>query len=253
VIRVVLADDQKLIRAGFRVLVEAAGDVQVVGEAVNGEQAVALARAERPDVILMDIRMPEVDGLEATRRIAADGDLAEVKVVILTTFETDDYVYQALRAGASGFLVKDAETEDLIRAVRVVARGEALLSPSVTRRLIATFARRGPATVPSGGSSTGPAVGPGGGGGNGTVQRGGSDRPSPGRDLSRITEREREVLSLVAEGLSNDEIATRLYLSPLTTKPHVSRIMTKLDARDRAQLVIIAYESGLVVPGSTGI
>ena len=250
-IRVVLADDQALIRAGFRVLVEAAGDVEVVGEAVNGEQAVALARVERPDVILMDIRMPEVDGLEATRRIAADGDLAGVKVVILTTFETDDYVYQALRAGASGFLVKDAEPEELIRAVRVVARGEALLSPSVTRRLIATFARRGPANGPSVGSSAGPAVGPGGGGGAG--QRGGQDRPSPGRDLSRITEREREVLSLVAEGLSNDEIATRLYLSPLTTKTHVSHIMTKLDARDRAQLVVIAYESGLVVPGTTGI
>ena len=241
-IRVILADDQKLIRAGFRVLVEAAGDVEVVGEAVNGEQAVALARAEHPDVILMDIRMPEVDGLEATRRIAADGDLAGVKVVILTTFETDEYVYQALRAGASGFLVKDAETEDLIRAVRVAARGEALLSPSVTRRLIATFASRGPAT--------GPAVGPGTGGRAG--QRGGPDRPGPGRDLSRITEREREVLSLVAEGLSNDEIATRLYLSPLTTKTHVSHIMTKLDARDRAQLVVIAYESGLVVPGNAG-
>ena len=141
-IRVLLADDQKLIRAGFRVLLEAAADVEVVGEAVNGEEALALARAERPDVIMMDIRMPEVDGLEATRRIAADGDLAEVKVVILTTFETDDYVYQALRAGASGFLVKDAEPEDLIRAVRVAARGEALLSPSVTRRLIATFASR---------------------------------------------------------------------------------------------------------------
>jgi DNA-binding NarL/FixJ family response regulator len=241
-IRVLLADDQKLIRAGFRVLLEAAADVEVVGEAVNGEEAVALARAERPDVIMMDIRMPEVDGLEATRRIAADGDLAEVKVVILTTFETDDYVYQALRAGASGFLVKDAEPEELIRAVRVVARGEALLSPSVTRRLIATFASRRPAT--------GPTVGPGTGGGAG--QRGGPDRPRPGGDLSRITEREREVLSLVAEGLSNDEIATRLYLSPLTTKTHVSHIMTKLDARDRAQLVVIAYETGLVVPGSTG-
>jgi DNA-binding NarL/FixJ family response regulator len=243
VIRVVLADDQALIRAGFRVLVEAAGDVEVVGEAVNGEQAVALARAERPDVILMDIRMPEVDGLEATRRIAADGDLAGVKVVILTTFETDDYVYQALRAGASGFLVKDAEPEDLIRAVRVVARGEALLCPSVTRRLIATFASRGPATGPASGLRTGGGAGP----------RGGPDRPRPARNLSRITEREREVLSLVAEGLSNDEIATRLYLSPLTTKTHVSHIMTKLDARDRAQLVVIAYESGLVVPGSNGI
>jgi DNA-binding NarL/FixJ family response regulator len=242
VIRVLLADDQKLIRAGFRVLLEAAADVEVVGEAVNGEQALALARAERPDVIMMDIRMPEVDGLEATRRIAADRDLAEVKVVILTTFETDDYVYQALRAGASGFLVKDAEPEDLIRAVRVAARGEALLSPSVTRRLIATFASRARAA--------GPGVGPGTAEGG---QRGARRRPRPGWDLSRITEREREVLSLVAEGLSNDEIATRLYLSPLTTKTHVSRIMTKLDARDRAQLVIIAYESGLVVPGITGI
>jgi DNA-binding NarL/FixJ family response regulator len=241
VIRVLLADDQALIRAGFRVLLEAAGDVEVIGEAVNGEQAVDLARAERPDVILMDIRMPEVDGLESTRRIAADGDLADVKVVILTTFETDDYVYQALRAGASGFLVKDAEPEDLIRAVRVVARGEALLSPSVTRRLIATFASRAPAVGPS----IGPAV-------NSARQRAGEDRPRPGRDLSRITEREREVLALVAEGLSNDEIATRLYLSPLTTKTHVSHIMTKLNARDRAQLVVIAYESGLVIPGNAG-
>lgn len=237
-IRVLLADDQALIRAGFRVLLEAAGDIEVVGEAVNGEQAVALARAKRPDVILMDIRMPEVDGLEATRRIAADGDLAGVRVVILTTFETDDYVYQALRAGAGGFLVKDAEPEDLIRAVRVVARGEALLSPSVTRRLIATFAGRAPAGL---GGGPGPAVG-----------GRGQSRPQPGRDLSRITEREREVLSLVAEGLSNDEIATRLYLSPLTTKTHVSHIMTKLDARDRAQLVVIAYESGLVIPGNAG-
>jgi DNA-binding NarL/FixJ family response regulator len=219
----------------------------VVGEAVNGEQAVALARAERPDVILMDIRMPEVDGLEATRRIAADADLAGVKVVILTTFETDEYVYQALRAGAGGFLVKDTEPEELIHAVRVVARGDALLSPSVTRRLIATFAGRAPAVGPGGG----PRVRQGTAGGVG--QRSGPDRPRPGRDLSRITEREREVLSLVAEGLSNDEIATRLYLSPLTTKTHVSHIMTKLDARDRAQLVVIAYESGLVVPGITGI
>jgi DNA-binding NarL/FixJ family response regulator len=241
VIRVLLADDQAMIRGGFRVLLEAAGDVEVVGEAVNGEQAVALARAERPDVVLMDIRMPEVDGLEATRRIAADRDLAGVKVVILTTFETDDYVYQALRAGAGGFLVKDAEPEELIRAVRVVARGEALLSPSVTRRLIATFARRPPAA--------GPAAGPGTGGAG---QRKGPGRPRPGCDLSRITEREREVLSLVAEGLSNEEIATRLYLSPLTTKTHVSHIMTKLDARDRAQLVVIAYESGLVIPGGAG-
>jgi DNA-binding NarL/FixJ family response regulator len=239
-IRVLLADDQALIRAGFRVLVEAAGDVEVVGEAVNGEQAIALARTERPDVILMDIRMPEVDGLEATRRIAADADLAAVKVVILTTFETDEYVYQALQAGASGFLVKDAEPEDLIRAIRVVARGDALLSPSVTRRLIATFARRGSAAGQRAGPDRHP---PGPGAVPGPV----TDR---GRTLSRITEREREVLSLVAAGLSNDEIATRLYLSPLTTKTHVSHIMTKLDARDRAQLVVIAYESGLVIPGS---
>ena len=239
-IRVLLADDQALIRAGFRVLLEAAADVEVVGEAVNGEQAVDLARAECPDVILMDIRMPEVDGLEATRRIAADGALAGVRVVILTTFETDDYVYQALRAGASGFLVKDAEPEDLIRAVRVVARGEALLSPSVTRRLIATFARRPPATALNNGPRNDFGAG----------QRNGVIRPRSGHDLSRITEREREVLSLVAEGLSNEEIATRLYLSPLTTKTHVSHIMTKLNARDRAQLVVIAYESGLVVPGA---
>ena len=221
-IRVLLADDQKLIRAGFRVLLEAAGDVAVVGEAVNGAQAVDLARSERADVVLMDIRMPEVDGLEATRRIAADDDLAGVKVIILTTFESDEYVYQALRDGASGFLVKDTEPEDLIRAVRVVARGEALLSPSVTRRLITNLAGRGePRRAPASGPS-----------------------------LARLTEREREVLALVAEGLSNEEIAGRLFLSPLTTKTHVSRIMTKLEARDRAQLVVIAYESGLVIPGS---
>ena len=226
-IRVLLADDQALIRAGFRVLLEAAGDMEVVGEAVNGAQAVELARQERADVVLMDIRMPEVDGLEATQRIAADDDLAGVKVVILTTFESDEYVYQALRAGASGFLVKDTEPEDLIKAVRVVARGDALLSPSVTRRLITSLASRpGPAGQP---------------------QR---SPARPAQSLSRLTEREREVLSLVAEGLSNDEIAGRLYLSPLTTKTHVSRIMTKLDARDRAQLVVMAYESGLVVPGS---
>jgi len=220
-IRVLLADDQALIRAGFRVLVEVAADIQVVGEAVNGEQAVDLARRERADVVLMDIRMPGVDGLEATKRIAADEDLAGVKVIILTTFESDEYVYQALRSGASGFLVKDTEPEDLIRAIRVVARGDALLSPSVTRRLITNLASQ--------------------------------PHRTPARDsrLSRLTQRELEVLSLVAEGLSNDEIASRLFLSPLTTKTHVSRILTKLDARDRAQLVVIAYESGLVTPGST--
>jgi DNA-binding NarL/FixJ family response regulator len=225
VTRVLLADDEKLIRAGFRVLLEAAGDVTVVGEAVNGAQAVELARQTLADVVLMDIRMPDVDGLEATRRIAADDDLAGVKVIILTTFETDEYVYRALRAGASGFLVKDCEPDDLIRAVRVVAGGDALLSPSVTRRLIDNLARQG-------------------------ATPGGSVRSVAGHDLSRLTGREREILGLVAEGLSNDEIAARLYLSPLTTKTHVSRILTKLDARDRAQLVVIAYESGLVIPGT---
>ncbi len=229
-IRVLLADDQALIRAGFRVLLEAAGDIEVIGEAVNGEQAVTLARAQRPAVILMDIRMPGTDGLAATRQIAADEALSATKVVILTTYETDEYVYQALRAGASGFLVKDAEPDELIRAVRVVDQGEALLSPSVTRRLIASLATRAPAAAP----------GPGG------------SPVRPGSDLARLTEREREVLSLVAQGLSNEEIARRLFLSPLTTKTHVSHIMTKLPARDRAQLVVIAYESGLVVPGVAG-
>ncbi|HYZ56515.1 MAG TPA: response regulator transcription factor [Streptosporangiaceae bacterium] len=220
-IRVLLADDQALIRAGFRVLLEADSDLQVVGEAVDGQQAVDLARRERADVILMDIRMPGVDGLEATRRIAADDDLAGVKVIILTTFESDEYVYQAIRAGASGFLVKDTEPADLLQAVRVVARGDALLSPSVTRRLITDLASR-PAAPP----------------------------PATGKVLSGLTEREREVMALVAGGLSNDEIAARLYLSPLTAKTHVSRIMTKLNARDRAQLVVTAYETGLVTPGN---
>jgi DNA-binding NarL/FixJ family response regulator len=222
-IRVLLADDQALIRAGFRVLVDAAEDLQVVGEATDGRQAVDLARRERADVVLMDIRMPGVDGLEATRRISADEDLAGVKVIILTTFESDEYVYQALRAGASGFLVKDTEPADLIQAVRVVARGDALLSPSVTRRLITDIASR-------------------------PERRLGSDQAT-GKILAGLTDREREVMALVAEGLSNDEIAARLFLSPLTAKTHVSRIMTKLNARDRAQLVVLAYESGLVTPG----
>jgi DNA-binding NarL/FixJ family response regulator len=219
-IRVLLADDQALIRAGFRVLIDAADDLQVIGEATDGRQAVEAARRERADVVLMDIRMPGVDGLEATRLICADDDLAGVKVVILTTFESDEHVYQALRAGASGFLVKDTEPADLIQAIRVVARGDALLSPSVTRRLITDLASR--------------------------PER----RPADERVLSGLTSREREVLVLVAEGLSNDEIAARLFLSPLTSKTHVSRIMTKLSARDRAQLVVIAYESGLVTPGA---
>jgi DNA-binding NarL/FixJ family response regulator len=231
-IRVLLADDQGLIRAGFRVLLEAADDIEVVGEAVNGDQAIELARSGRPDVILMDIRMPGTDGLAATHAIATDATLDGTKIVILTTFETDEYVYQALRAGASGFLVKDAEPEELIHAVRVVHRGDALLSPSVTRRLIASLASRTPAGQ-AGAIPAGQAAG------------------HPSHDLARLTEREREVLSLVARGLSNDEIARRLFQSPLTTKTHVSRIITKLAVRDRAQLVVIAYESGLVVPGVT--
>jgi DNA-binding NarL/FixJ family response regulator len=221
-IRVLLADDQALIRAGFRVLVDSADDMEVVGEAADGAQAVDLARRERADVVLMDIRMPNVDGLEATRRIAADEDLAGVKVIILTTFESDEYVYRAIRAGASGFLVKDAEPADLIHAVRVVARGDALLAPSITRRLITDLA-----TQP---------------------ERFAKDA----RQLACLTDREREVMSLVAGGLSNDEIAARLFVSPLTSKTHVSRILTKLAARDRAQLVVLAYESGLVTPGSAG-
>ncbi len=219
-IRVLLADDQALIRAGFRVLIETSGDLEVVGEATDGAKAAELARDLRADVVLMDIRMPGVDGLEATRRIAADEDLAGVKVIILTTFETDEYVYQALRAGASGFLVKDTEPADLLQAIRVVARGDALLSPSVTRRLITDVARR-PEPV--------------------TRSR---------QALAGLTERELQVMSLVAAGLSNDEIAGQLCLSPLTAKTHVSRIMTKLNARDRAQVVVIAYETGLVTPGS---
>ena len=192
------------------------------GCAPGTARSTAAAASLSADVVLMDIRMPGVDGLEATRRISADEDLAGVKVIILTTFESDEYVYQAIRAGASGFLVKDTEPADLIQAVRVVARGDALLSPSVTRRLITDLASRPERPPPSG---------------------------SLGRALAGLTDREREVLGLVAEGLSNDEIAARLFLSPLTSKTHVSRIMTKLDARDRAQLVVIAYESGLVTPG----
>jgi DNA-binding NarL/FixJ family response regulator len=218
-IRVLLADDQALIRAGFRMLLDSADGIEVAGEAADGAQAVDLARRQLADVILMDIRMPGVDGLEATRRIAADDDLAGVKVIILTTFESDEYVYQAIRSGASGFLVKDAEPAELVQAVRVVARGDALLSPSVTRRLITDLARR-------------------------------PERPPlTDRALHGLTAREREVMALVAAGLSNDEIAAGLYLSPLTAKTHVSRIMTKLGARDRAQLVVMAYESGLVTPG----
>ncbi|MGH2869031.1 MAG: response regulator [Solirubrobacteraceae bacterium] len=215
-IRVLLADDQALIRAGFRVLLDWADDIEVIGEASDGAQAVELALRQRADVVLMDIRMPDVDGLEATRRISAEDSLAGVKVLILTTFESDEYVYEALRAGASGFLVKDTEPADLLQAVRIIARGDALLSPTITRRLIADIAARRP------------------------------PRATVDPALSELTEREREMMSLVATGLSNDEIAGQLYLSPLTVKTHVSRAMLKLGARDRAQLVVIAYQSGLV-------
>ncbi|MDI3402554.1 response regulator [Streptomyces cavernicola] len=217
-VRVVLADDQTLVRAGFRSILEDEADIEVVGEAADGEQALTLARRLLPDVVLMDIRMPGVDGLEATRRITADASLEGVRVVILTTFDVDDYVYGALRAGASGFLVKDTEPMELLHGVRVVARGDALIAPAVTRRLIAEFAGR-------------------------------SRQPDPSPRLNALTEREREVMGLVGAGLSNDEIAQRLVLSPATAKTHVSRIMTKLDVRDRAQLVILAYESGMITPG----
>jgi DNA-binding NarL/FixJ family response regulator len=218
VIRVLLADDQALVRAGFRSLLEDEDDLEVVGEAGDGARAVELARSARPDVVLMDIRMPVLDGLEATRRIAADELLAGVRVLVLTTFELDEYVFEALAAGASGFLLKNTDPVELLRAVRVVAEGEALLSPSVTRRLIAEFAAR----------------------------------PRPGAapvELAGLTEREREVMALAAVGLSNEEIAERLVVSPATARTHVSRAMVKLGARDRAQLVVFAYQSGLVTPG----
>jgi DNA-binding NarL/FixJ family response regulator len=218
VIRVVLADDQALVRAGFRVLLDSAGDIEVVGEAASGEEAVAQARERRPDVVLMDIRMPNTDGLEATRRIASDPALAGVRVLILTTFEVDEYVFEALRSGASGFVVKDMEPAELLQAVRVVARGDALLAPGVTRRLIAEFAGRP------------------------------EQRRLAAPDLNVLTDREREVMVLVAAGRSNDEIASELFISPATAKTHVSRAMSKLGARDRAQLVVLAYESGLVLP-----
>jgi DNA-binding NarL/FixJ family response regulator len=217
VTRVVLADDQALLRAGFRALLTSEEDIEVVGEAEDGKAAVELCARLVPDVVLMDIRMPGLDGIEATRQIAANERLGAVKVVILTTFESDENVFAALRAGASGFLVKDTEPVELLKAVRVVARGDSLLSPSVTRRLISDFARR-PAD---------------------------EQRPPA---LDSLTDREREVMALVAAGLSNDEIAERLVVSPATAKTHVSRAMGKLGARDRAQLVVFAYESGLVTP-----
>jgi len=220
-IRVLLADDQALVRAGFRALLDAQGDIEVAGEAVDGQQAVRLARELSPDVVLMDIRMPGTDGLAATRQIAADPLLADIRVVILTTFDLDEYVFEAIRSGASGFLVKDTEPDELVQAVHVVAGGNALLSPGVTRRLIAEFATR-------------------------------AKRPPDAGALAELTGREREVLALVGEGLSNSEIASRLVVSPATAKTHVSRAMIKLGSRDRAQLVVTAYESGLVRPGWHG-
>ncbi|WP_329113539.1 response regulator transcription factor [Streptomyces sp. NBC_01465] len=220
-IRVLLADDQSLVRAGFRALLGAQADIEVIGEAADGDEAVRLVTELRPDVVLMDIRMPVLDGLAATRRITGDEKLDGVKVVMLTTFELDEYVFEAIRAGASGFLVKDTEPEELIRAVRAVVEGDALLSPGVTRRLISEFAAR-------------------------------SKEPAAADGLGELTDREREVMALVGIGLTNEEIARRLVVSPLTAKTHVSRAMVKLGARDRAQLVVRAYESGLVRPGWIG-
>ncbi len=216
--RVALADDQELVRAGFAALLDAEDDINVVGEAPDGEQAVELAARCTPDVLLMDIRMPRLDGIEATRRIAANPSLAAVHVVILTTFEVDEYVFEALRAGAAGFLVKDTDAAELIRAVRVVASGEALLSPSVTRRLIAEFASR-------------------------------TREARSVRGVNDLTPREREVVALIASGLSNEEISRTIYVSQSTVKTHTARAMTKLGARDRAQLVVFAYQAGLVRPG----
>lgn len=217
-IRVGIADDQALVRDGFRVQLSLASDLDPVGEATNGQEAVALARTQQPDVLLMDIRMPVMDGIEATRCIVGDPTTASVRVLILTTFDVDELVYEALAAGASGFLLKDTTPEQLVHALRVVASGEALLAPSVTSRLVREFVR-------------GPAPG----------------KP-PAELLAPLTEREREVLVLVAQGLSNAEIAEQLVLSPATAKTHVSRILTKLGQRDRAQLVVLAYETGLVRP-----
>jgi DNA-binding NarL/FixJ family response regulator len=221
-IRVLVADDQALVRAGFVALLDAQDGIAVIAEADTGVAALAAARELRPDVVLMDIRMPEMDGLAATRAIAADPALAAVRVVVLTTFELDEYVFEAMRSGASGFLVKHTEPAELVRAVRVVADGEALLSPSVTRRLVAEFAAR--TKQPAGQSVA----------------------------LAELTSREREVMGLVAEGLTNAEIGEQLFMSPATARTHVSRILTKLGARDRTQLVVMAYESGLVRPGWQG-
>jgi DNA-binding NarL/FixJ family response regulator len=223
VIRVVVADDQALVRGGFTVLLNSAPDLQVAGEAANGQEALDLATSLRPDVVLMDVRMPQMDGLEATRRITADPRLESTRVIILTTFDLDEYVHEALRAGASGFLLKDTLPVDLLTAVRVVAAGDALIAPRITRRLIEEFARRPEPAAASAASAA----------------------------LGQLTEREREVLELVAKGHSNAEIAAELFVSHATVKTHVSRLLMKLDARDRAQLVMIAYETGVALPGSS--
>jgi len=218
VIRVAVADDQALVRLGLRVLLESEEDLELVGEAADGRQALDLIRRAHPDVVLMDVRMPVMDGLEALRSIGEDPELAATRVVVLTTFELDEYVFEALRSGASGFLIKDSEPADILRAVRVVARGESLLSPTVTRRVIGEFAGR-------------PAP-----------------RRTPVPSLDPLTDREREVVALVAEGLTNDQIAERLVVSPATVRTHVGRAMSKLDARDRAQLVVLAFQTGLASP-----
>jgi DNA-binding NarL/FixJ family response regulator len=217
-IKVLLADDEVLVRSGFKVLLEVEDDIEVVGEATNGAEAVERARATRPDVVLMDIRMPSLDGIEATRAIAGTRGLEQVRVLILTTYETNEYVFEALQAGAGGFLLKDAGPSELLHAIRVVAAGEALLAPRVTRRLIAQFTAER------------------------TAARAGEDR------LAVLTQREREVVALVGQGMSNDEIGEELFLSPATARTHVSHAMGKLGARDRAQLVVIAYQTGLVTP-----
>ena len=219
-IRILLADDQALIRSGIRALLEAEDDLQVVAEACDGQQAVALARQHRPDIALVDIQMPVLDGIEATRQIVADDRLAGVRVVMLTNFGLDEYIFRALRAGASGFLLKDTQPAELLAALRVVMRGDALLSPAVTRRLVSEFVARPPDAVAAAG-------------------------------MERLTNREREVAALAAHGLSNDEIAAAMVVSPTTAKTHVSRAMIKLGARDRAQLVVFAYQSGLVSPRDT--
>jgi DNA-binding NarL/FixJ family response regulator len=217
VIRVLLVDDQPLLRSGFRALLDVEDDIEVVAEAADGKEALALAREHLPDIALIDIQMPVMDGIEATRRIAADPTLARVHVVILTNYGFDEYVFNALRAGAAGFLVKDIQPEDFLHAVRVAARGDALLAPSITRKLINRYVTE-------------------------------SVHTSAGTGLQGLTNRERETVALVAQGLSNDQIATRMVISPMTAKTHINRAMAKLHARDRAQLVVLAYESGLVTP-----